>query len=141
MCLSLSTVQYSVEEELMNILQDQVSLNILSKVVVFKYIEMKIPLKASVAEYVKIGIFCDTFIIIYSVALKIQYIFCDNSLQCVSDSLSNLRNCHYSTYSTPLTFGYLLNTLNLWVCFGYHRLLGTFWMPWTFKYLFDTLDV
>ena len=36
----------------MNILQDQVSLNIHSKAGVFKYVKMKIPLYASVAEYV-----------------------------------------------------------------------------------------
>ena len=58
-----------------NKLQDQVSLNIRSKVGVFKYIIMKIPLKANVIEHAQVDIVCDTSIIIYSVTLEIQYIF------------------------------------------------------------------
>ena len=62
-----------------NILQDQISLNIHAKAGVFKYIIMEITLKENVAEYIYIGVFCDTSIIIYSVALEIQYIFLDTS--------------------------------------------------------------
>ena len=36
---------------------------------------------------------------------------------------------------------YLLDTLDLKVSFGYLRSLCTFWLPQTFRYLFDTLNV
>ena len=51
---------------------EEVSLNIHSKAGVFKYIIIEIPLEACVAEYVYLGIFCDTSIIIYSLPLEIQ---------------------------------------------------------------------
>ena len=66
-----------IEEVSENILQYQVSKNIRSKAGVLKYIIMEIPLKASVTEYQSIGIFCDTSIIIYSMTLEIQWLFCD----------------------------------------------------------------
>ena len=55
----------------MNILQDHVSLNIHYNAGIFKYIVTEISLEASVAEYVLIGIFSDTSIIIYSVTLPL----------------------------------------------------------------------
>ena len=34
-----------------------------------------------------------------------------------------------------------LYTLDLYVTFGYLEILGTFWIPWTFRYLLDTWDL
>ena len=63
----------------MNILEDQVSMNIHSKAYVFENIKMEVPLKPSVTEYVWIGLFSDTSILIYSMTLEVKYIFCDAS--------------------------------------------------------------
>ena len=45
------------------------------------------------------------------------------------------------TFWIPWTFGYLLDTLKYLVSFGCHGPLGTFWIPWTFRFLLVTLNL
>ena len=45
------------------------------------------------------------------------------------------------TFWIPWTFRYLLGTLNLQVPFGCLGPLGAFWISWTFRYLSDSLDL
>ena len=41
----------------------------------------------------------------------------------------------------PWTFRYLLDTLDLKVPLGYLGPIGSFRIPWTFRYLIDALDL
>ena len=41
----------------------------------------------------------------------------------------------------PWTFSYHLDTLELYVPFGYLGPLGTFLMPWTIRYILDTVEL
>ena len=43
------------------------------------------------------------------------------------------------TFWIPWTFKYIFDTLDLKVPFGYHGSLGTFWILWTLMYLLDNL--
>ena len=45
------------------------------------------------------------------------------------------------TFWIPYTFRYILDTVDLKVPFGYLGSLGTLLIPWTFMYLLGTLDI